>query len=344
MLFKKYLFFYIEDDEVKISLKTGFDKHNMGKLLNVKDDWQPLGNNLDNLYFFPGCAVPRFKVRENYSCTIKPDKATAAFVSADQIKEGSIVNVIPRVSYMCATDASQYVTSNFGRQEKERLRFEMLIDQVESDVLIDKSIWYSEFYTVPSNVRYPFNDLVDVGRWDLKNRAENFYEVRPDSGIHNLNCDIYWETSVLKHLNENQIVIDEKRYEELRLFGLSEDTENTVLMMELMSNSDFEKSFVHLLFLLKEFGNKIAPLKEARHVNFKSLLTYFDISTKQLDSINLVDLTRALRKHKKFTRSNVQRITSLCAEDTYLGDDAAITGMYTSGQVLRPDLDNLLDN
>lgn len=343
MLFKKYLFFYIEDDEMKISLKTGFEKSNMGKLLNVKDDWQPLGNNLDNLYFFPGCAVPRFKVRENYSCTIKPDKATAAFISADKIKEGSAVNVIPGVSYMCKTDADQYITSNFGRQEKERLRFEMLIDQVE-EVLIDKSIWYNQFHNTYNNTRYPFNDLVDISRWELKNRAENFYEVRPESGIHNINSDIYWETAVLKHLNENQVVIDEKRYEELRLFGLSEDKENTVLMMELMANSDFEKSFVHLLFLLKEFGNKIAPLKEAHHVNFKSLLTYFDISVKQVDSINLVDLTRALRKHKKFTRSNVQRITSLCAEETYLGDDAAITGMYTAGQVLRPDLDNLLDN
>lgn len=115
-------------------------------------------------------------------------------------------------------------------------------------------------------------------------------------------------------------------------------------MMELMANSDFEKSFVYLLFLLKEFGNKITPLKEAHHVNFKSLLTYFDISIKQVDCINLVDLTRALKKHKKFTRSNVQRITSLCAEETYLGDDAAITGMYAPGQVLRPDLDNLLDD
>jgi hypothetical protein len=344
MLFKKYLFFYVEDDEVKISLKTGFDKDSVGKLLNVKDDWQPLGNNLDNLYFFPGCAVPRFKVRENYSCTIKPDKATAAFVSANQIKEGSVVSVIPGVAYMSKTDASQYVTSNFGRHQKERLRFEMLMDQVEPDILIDKSIWYNQFYYIQNNVMYPFNDLVNIGRWELKNGAESFYEVRPDSGIHNLNCDIYWETAVLKHLNENQVTIDEKRYEELRLFGLSEDKENTVLMMEIMSNSDFEKSFVHLLFLLKEFGNKIYPLKEANHVNFKSLLTYFDISVKQLDDITLVDLTRALRKHKKFTRSNVQRITSLCAEETYLGDDAAITGMYTAGQVLRPDLDNLLDN
>ena len=253
MLFKKYLFFYVEDDEVKISLKTGFDKDSVGKLLNVKDDWQPLGNNLDNLYFFPGCAVPRFKVRENYSCTIKPDKATAAFVSANQIKEGSVVSVIPGVAYMSKTDASQYVTSNFGRHQKERLRFEMLMDQVEPDILIDKSIWYNQFYYIQNNVMYPFNDLVNIGRWELKNGAESFYEVRPDSGIHNLNCDIYWETAVLKHLNENQVTIDEKRYEELRLFGLSEDKENTVLMMEIMSNSDFEKSFVHLLFLLKEF-------------------------------------------------------------------------------------------
>jgi hypothetical protein len=167
MLFKKYLFFYVEDDEVKISLKTGFDKDS-------------------------GCAVPRFKVRENYSCTIKPDKATAAFVSANQIKEGSVVSVIPGVAYMSKTDASQYVTSNFGRHQKERLRFEMLMDQVEPDILIDKSIWYNQFYYIQNNVMYPFNDLVNIGRWELKNGAESFYEVRPDSGIHNLNCDIYY--------------------------------------------------------------------------------------------------------------------------------------------------------
>jgi len=64
---------------------TGFFRSEIDAILNVQEIWNPLGNNQDNLFFFPGCSVPRFKVREHFSCTIKLDKATAAFVSKNTL-------------------------------------------------------------------------------------------------------------------------------------------------------------------------------------------------------------------------------------------------------------------
>lgn len=342
MMFKKYLLFDVEHDNFKLSLINGFEKHNMDTLLQVQQDWTPLGNGLDRLYFFPGCAVPRFKVRENYSCTIKPDNATAAFISANGIKEGSAVNVLHGVAALSIADGDRFIRDNFDKDEKERIRYNMLVDQTQG-ILVTENLWKQQWYNVLDNCRYPINDCVDSSKYDLKNRRQDFYQVFPDSGIHSLQCPIYFETAVLRHLNQDQVVIDEKRYEEFRAFGLSQDEENVVLMMELMANCDFEKSFVYLLFLLKEFGQKIAPLKAAHHVNFKSLLTFMDLTVKDLDSINLGDLTRALKKHKKFTRTNVQLITSLCAGDQFLGQHRDVS-MYTPGQVLSPDSYDLLDD
>ena len=82
MNLKTYILFEYDDSVqgcIKMKIVKGFTRDNIKSALNVKTGWQATGS--DKLYFFPGCSVPRFKVRENFSCTNKPSSATAAFIS-----------------------------------------------------------------------------------------------------------------------------------------------------------------------------------------------------------------------------------------------------------------------
>ena len=57
----------------------------------------------------------------------------------------------------------------------------------------------------------------------------------------------------------------------------------------------------------------ITPTKECDHVNFKSLLTFFDITRSDLVNyrLNIEEMTEILKKHKKFTKSVAFTMASL---------------------------------
>ena len=334
----RYLFLYEDYGQLKMTIKNGFVKEDFSKVLNVQEDWQPIGD--DKIYFFPGCVVPRFKVRDKYSCTIKPANATAAFISQTEIKEGSAVDVIQNCVKVDMNELMYVMNSNFSTGEKIFDRYINFEAQVKGAYL--SSSVMNGWFDILTNMNYSFNDLLDKSRSYYRSNQENLYCVTPSSGIHDLTCPVYFEIDILKYLNEDQLVVDEVKYQELRSFGLSIDQENLVLMTELMANADFDKSFVYLLFLLKEFGPAIYPTKAADHVNFKSLLTYLGVTKKRIPHLQLKDLTLALQKHGKFTRTNVQRITTLCADDVINYEH--LHPMYQAGPVLKADSENLLDN
>ena len=72
------------DNSLCIKVINGYEGCEIHEKLNVQETWSPIGNDI--LYFLPGCNVPRFKVRERFACTIKPENATAVFISRDNLK------------------------------------------------------------------------------------------------------------------------------------------------------------------------------------------------------------------------------------------------------------------
>ena len=119
--------------------------------------------------------------------------------------------------------------------------------------------------------------------------------------------------------------------------------------MELMANANYKKSFVYLLLLLKEFKTEIsARHKEISHVNFKALLNFLDLDEKKMSYITIEQLTAGMKKHKQFTRSNVQRVTQFFAagQNPEQHSDNGITNTthFTTGPVLRQDMEHELDD
>jgi hypothetical protein len=352
MNLKKYILIDVIDGEtIKVKVINGFLRSELQDTFDLTTIWQPLGQGADKLFFLPGCSVPRFKVREHFACTIKPEYATAAFVS----KQGLVGSDSTLDHYRDVYPIRKEYMFDFMNNLKDHhttLLWDSLTEDLEDDAIIyiTKNLWYTyshsgEYTNYGENIDEGMIQM-DIRKWSFKYQASaseyQLFGITRKSGINNLQCDIYFEDDILGHLNVGNLVVGEEKYHELRSFGQTEEKENIVLMMELMSNADFKESLVYLLFLLKEFGHSIYPLKESNHVNFKSLLSYLTLGHEDLADLNLIKMTKVLRQHKKFTRDIAFQLSTLfTGEKIHYTDPENI--YYTEGPVLKPNFINLLN-
>lgn len=348
MNLKTYILFDYDDSVegcIKMKIVKGFTRDNIKNALNVKTGWQATGS--DKLYFFPGCSVPRFKVREKFSCTNKPSSATAAFISDNLEGSDTSFDFYPKCMPVDINEWRPFMNQLID--DKIPQRFEMFYqNNTIEKIFLSKKLWYDRYWsTYFTGTGISLSSHLS-NRWSFKYDCMSLQEnqligLSNSPEMRAMTCDVYMESDILKVLNENQFVIDEVKYNELRAFGNSGDSENLVLMMELMSNCDYDKSIVHLLFLLKEFGDDIGNLKEAQHVNFRSLLTFLDLDLKELSNLDINKLTATLRKQKKFTRANAQLVSSLCSED-YINYSNSDNLCWTQGPVLKKECLELLQD
>ena len=324
---------------VQPKVVQGFTRANIKEGLGVVEGWEPLGNDQDKLYFFPGCSVPRFKVREHYSCTIKPANATAAFVSKTELMGSDSTldfynNLMP-IDFVNLTSFLNEMTDQASAKLIESIARNI------DNIFLDTSLWKHKPYSNEfGNTR--LYDVLTHSTYSHKTESlkpeYNLLGFRRTSPLSECEAPIYFEDELLSVLNKDNFIIDEEKYEELRSFGLTEDKENEVLMMELMSNCDFEKSLVYLLFLLKEFGLNIQPYKESNHVNFKSLLSFLSLNHSDLSRIELTAMTRTLKSHKQFTRKNAARLSGLFA-GSFIDYSLNENQCWTEGPVLKSNLE-----
>jgi len=335
---------------IKLMIRKGMTKADIKEVLNVEDEWTP-GTGVEKLYFFPGCSVPRFKVREKFNVTIKPEYATAAFISTKGLEHCEGMFEKHQLIEFPQDAIIEYFEHIYGAYSYQTTKLKSILLNCEDEVFMEKDDYHamwnhgfsdsilsessSALSVQNANLEYSFRNP----RWINNSDLSAFYIPDPE-GIAKLNCTIYSQDAILKILNNGKIIIDEKRYQDLRLMGNSADDENIVLMMEIMANANFDKSFVYLLLLLKEFSTRISSQNAIQHVNFKGLLSYFSIDPKQLSTISIEQLTFTMKKLGKFTRNNVQRITQFFGQDQSLNFTSE---NYITGPVLRPEVERELD-
>jgi len=361
MNFKKYIVLSIDYqgkyrpyDKINIKIKNGITSTMLKEELD--DNWVP--DKKDRLYFFPGCSVPRFKVREKFNTTIKPEYATAAFISSSGLKASdTMFDVTNQARLLDGEFFGNWLSYIYGEDHHFVIKYKSLLINCEDNIVIDILSLYKFKYGCPSNAYY---DPQSIANWRNYAHGEpslqlpisdelSFYSPVLNSVLDKLECPIYSQDAIIKLLNEDNVVIDQKKYEELRLMANSSDTENIILVMELMANANYKKSFVYLLLLLKEFKSKIADRsKEISHVNFKALLNFLDLDEKKISNINIEMLTTGMKKHKQFTRSNVQRVTQFFAAgqtpEQHSDNGITNTTHFTTGPVLRQDMEHELDD
>jgi hypothetical protein len=89
--------------------------------------------------------------------------------------------------------------------------------------------------------------------------------------------NVYDESALLSLLN-SELVMDQEIYEGVKNLFESSDKDNHKVAMESMANCNYLQSAVYLLLLMKEHRRHMANSDMKNHVNFKSLLKFFDVN------------------------------------------------------------------
>lgn len=341
---------YSNYDEIKIRVKSGIEGSMMKE--GLAKDYKPKPD--DVLYFIPGCSVPRFKLKDKFKTTIKPSNATVAFVSSStEVSNENMLCVQRNLYKINGQNVLNYIKSIHGHNSNKALKFASLLLNYGDEIYIHEDEWYRLKYYRDN--KYPGSETFyaymkrttgiqhlseeECGRLDSEYNGVRFYYKGATSKIADLNCPIYHQDEIIKYLNDSQMVIDEQQYNQLRMMGNSSDEENIILVMELMANCDYEKSFIYLLLLLKEFNSQIQDRKEFQHVNFKAMLSFLGMDPRrfntQTEDIN--HYMMIMKKYNKFTRSNIQRLTQFFTH-TKLDNNT-----WTYGPILKKSANDQLD-
>lgn len=366
MITKKYLLLDVGEsrygaEELQLKIVNGFLRSEIMTALNVQRTWAPAGAEIDyqknnRLYFLPGCTVPRFKVRDSFSSVLKPSKATAIFLNKNSL-EGS-EHTFEHHDGVFPIEEDDMPAFLPWLEDLKQTNIATLFKSITSGsmpiegIYIGRGLWSDNAREQGfTNGGMSINEVMELmgtstyshGGMSQGNQYQMFVPIK-DGPLTKATCDFYLEESLLKSLNQDAVIIDGVKYEEMRQFGLTGEHDNLVLLMELMANCNVQKSLANVLFLLQEFAPNFRPMAEAQHVNFKSLLTYLKFDKNVLRrGVHLEDLTKILMAAGDFTEDIQSRLSSVYSGHGEVDYDHSDNEMWIEGPVLKPEFRKLLN-
>lgn len=237
----------------------------------------------DNLYFIPGTAVPRYKVKERGEKvgfkTRKTYENANVFIldekALNKISAGRMPKPDNRVIY-----------SNFIKFINHiGLNIDNILTPEQKQIADDSNeIYFTGFLSmVHSNLQTTATeDMLNVNRWQADNYARGeFFD--PESlkflDIIEIACtdktkSLIHSSSVLEQINDTSF-IDEKMYNRLQQMFKS-DQASIELAMDLMSNVDLKKSLFYILLLIRDNAQKMRYSNPYTHSNFKAFRQSLD--------------------------------------------------------------------
>ena len=106
---------------------------------------------------------------------------------------------------------------------------------------------------------------------------------------------IYCESELITNINgDDSTIIDYDVYKQLQSMFESSDDDNHVLAMEIMANSHYEKSVLYLLMLISDFNHIISNTHTRNHVNFKSMLAYFNWIPRNISGLRAYNIIKII--------------------------------------------------
>ena len=233
----------------------------------------------DKYYFLPGVNIPRIKLKDvalqhGIRNVRNIDEATHIFGS-----NSTFAKMINRQyeNFMETADFLEFI--------------EVIKDNVD-DYYMEKVTQAFEFYeleeiiikrTLPAIARYGVSDATlkhNIEQCKGYSKYNNEYVYSADVEYDELfktiiTKELWSEDALLVHVNgDNAVTIDSVIYEQIADMFRSSDSDNHILAMEIMANSNYKDSLLYLEILFKEFEGQIYNSHTKKHVNFKSLLNY----------------------------------------------------------------------
>lgn len=260
----------------------------------VKGTYTPKAG--DKLFFTKDCTVPRFKVKslcEKHKISITRDrtKADAVFISERFLDVYIDTNWV----YHCSTNAFEVHLKKtpyaYNVKVMEMLKFikENNIDKICIEYRVKNSFDINgfELETSSDHIRFCTQENFDILR-DLFTSKNT-----------------HIQDDILKILNEG-VIIDKEMYKQIGTMIESSDNSNIKMAMEIMANSDYEKSAPYILLLFKNYGYSLWDSGFRNHVNFKSLVEFFDLSGRRgYNQLDLDEIVDKLKNKNLLTEENI---------------------------------------
>lgn len=250
----------------------------------------------DKMYFFPGCKVPRFKIKqycEKYGVRPVRDrsKANVFFVNKNEI------NKIAPIPDVVSVPVKELLTLNLKGDIYNELR-EFLITTKDPDVYFSSHYYLGRHLGgVPSSSHEYIYTKDDI-----------------DTVIALGNGNTYYDTEVSGKLST--YVITETEYLNLKRMFESSDPATRDLAIETIANSDYDRSAFYLLLLLKAFYSRIKSSNISNTVNFTSFLQYFGFQkSSAVYSFSYETLGKKLIERNLLTAVSAQKIISFVRDE-----------------------------
>ena len=260
----------------------------------------------DMIYLLPGVNIPRVKLKDlalSLGIRVVRDPAKANIIFAGR-------NSIAKIT---SSRWTYKVNSTYALERiKELCNDDFYIQNLETAIAS----------TGETDIFGDYNDIYNILAKGSRNdyTSSYIYTVDPDySEMYNTVKDkiIYSEAELLNNINgDDSTTINEEVFQQLKNMFDSSDSDNHVLAMEIMANSKYEDSVLYLLMLISENAYKINNSNTRNHVNFKSMLSYFNWQPRDVNHINTDDIVQIIDKKKGLlTVDMIKRLYQEYGED-----------------------------
>lgn len=232
----------------------------------------------DKYYFLPGVNIPRIKLKDvalkhGVRNVRSVDDATHIFGSNSTLAKMTNRRYESFVKTADFLEFIEIIKDNIDDYYLEKVNQAFEFYTLE-EVILERTISGIASYSIEDDDLK--NKIKESNAW----KYDNTYCYSADSEHEDLfktvlTKELWSEDSLLVHVNgEDAVTIDADMYEQLADMFKSSDSDNHILAMEIMANSNYKDSLLYLEILFKEFDGQMYNSNTRKHVNFKSLLGY----------------------------------------------------------------------
>lgn len=266
----------------------------------------------DIMYFDSSCTVPRFKLKafcDKYDVSVSkgPDKATVIFMGPDAFNDyfnRDSVRVVHVNFY------KELIHKVFPAGHEKGLALLSQLENYQEDVVLLHS--YDSYYSISNHElleplidSYGEEAFRDEYVLQKNDKCDVKFDILTDPRV-------FKEDEIIKYINVDN-VMDEESYNNVRSLFESSDSGNHMLGMEIMANCDYKRSAVYLLLLFSEYSNAIYNSPSRKHVNFKSLIKFFNLNMR--GHYSLTDILNTLKTTKLATPENIEMVIKFKKQD-----------------------------
>jgi hypothetical protein len=286
-------------------------------LFNIQDlDFKPKAK--DKFYLLPAVNIPRVKVKqfneENGTKTVRDINAADYIFGCNKTQFEYFTSVGTTWVYKMPVGDMEKLIPFFPSIGIDQTDISDLKDVIEAHKLNNENL---EIYYSYQSVR-TFRDILDKRKHQINivstyDDSHTMYVIDDEfvNEVKELQSKtIYNVNALINAVNAKNVIIDYEMFGQLSNMFNSKDSDNHVLAMEIMANSNINDSLLFIEMLFKEYYDTIYNTHTRNHVNFKSLCstikkdryrftTELDDIIKSLKNFNVltVDKLDILMKH-----------------------------------------------